>query len=130
MSTQDPIANLLAGIKNAQARMKQNLIVPSSIKKIALLEVLQREGYISSFRVTEEVKPMLTINLKYFEGQPAIKELKRISRPGLREYVTNRSIPSVKGGLGISIVSTNKGLMTDKEAKEAGIGGEVICSVF
>ena len=68
MSTQDPIANLLAGIKNAQARMKQNLIVPSSIKKIALLEVLQREGYISSFRVTEEVKPMLTINLKYFEG--------------------------------------------------------------
>ena len=130
MSMQDPIASLLAGINNAQARLKPNLLVPSSTKKIALLEVLNREGYIESFSVSEGKKPLLTINLKYFEGQPTIKELKRISRPGLREYVNNKNIPTVKGGLGISVISTNKGLMTDKEAQQAGIGGEVICLVF
>ena len=130
MSMQDPIASLLAGINNAQARLKPNLLVPSSTKKIALLEVLNREGYIESFSVSEGKKPLLTINLKYFEGQPTIKELKRISRPGLREYVSNKNIPTVKGGLGISVISTNKGLMTDKEAQQAGIGGEVICLVF
>tara|TARA_Y100001949_G_C15729384_1_gene218721 strand:- start:85 stop:471 length:387 start_codon:yes stop_codon:yes gene_type:complete len=127
---QDPIASLFAGINNAQARLKSNLLVPSSTKKIALLEVLNREGYIESFSVSEGKKPLLTINLKYFNGQPTIKELKRISRPGLREYVSNKKIPTVKGGLGISVISTNKGLMTDKEAKQAGIGGEVICLVF
>tara|TARA_B100001013_G_scaffold16049_1_gene9156 strand:+ start:99 stop:485 length:387 start_codon:yes stop_codon:yes gene_type:complete len=127
---QDPIASLLSGINNAQARLKPNLLVPSSAKKIALLKVLNREGYIESFSVSEGKKPLLTINLKYFEGQPTIKELKRISRPGLREYVNNKNIPTVKGGLGISVISTSKGLMTDKEAKEAGIGGEVICLVF
>tara|TARA_B100000378_G_C17734877_1_gene303716 strand:- start:150 stop:536 length:387 start_codon:yes stop_codon:yes gene_type:complete len=127
---QDPIASLLVGINNAQARFKPNLLVPSSTKKIALLEVLNREGYIESFSVSEGKKPLLTINLKYFNGQPTIKELKRISRPGLREYVSNKNIPTVKGGLGISVISTNKGLMTDKEAKQAGIGGEVICLVF
>ena len=130
MSMQDPIASLFAGINNAQARLKPNLLVPSSTKKIALLEVLNREGYIESFSVSEGKKPLLTINLKYFNGQPTIKELKRISRPGLREYVSNKNIPTVKGGLGISVISTNKGLMTDKEAKQAGIGGEVICLVF
>ena len=130
MSMQDPIASLLVGINNAQARLKPNLLVPSSTKKIALLEVLNREGYIESFSVSEGKKPLLTINLKYFNGQPTIKELKRISRPGLREYVSNKNIPTVKGGLGISVISTNKGLMTDKEAKQAGIGGEVICLVF
>ena len=130
MSMQDPIASLLSGINNAQARLKPNLLVPSSAKKIALLKVLNREGYIESFSVSEGKKPLLTINLKYFEGQPTIKELKRISRPGLREYVNNKNIPTVKGGLGISVISTNKGLMTDKEAKQAGIGGEVICLVF
>ena len=127
---QDPIASLLSGINNAQARLKPNLLVPSSAKKIALLKVLNREGYIESFSVSEGKKPLLTINLKYFEGQPTIKELKRISRPGLREYVNNKNIPTVKGGLGISVISTSKGLMTDKEAKQAGIGGEVICLVF
>jgi len=130
MSMQDPIASLLSGINNAQARLKPNLLVPSSAKKIALLKVLNREGYIESFSVSEGKKPLLTINLKYFEGQPTIKELKRISRPGLREYVNNKNIPTVKGGLGISVISTSKGLMTDKEAKQAGIGGEVICLVF
>ena len=106
MSMQDPIASLLSGINNAQARLKPNLLVPSSAKKIALLKVLNREGYIESFSVSEGKKPLLTINLKYFEGQPTIKELKRISRPGLREYVNNKNIPTVKGGLGISVIST------------------------
>ena len=130
MSMQDPIASLLAGINNAQARNKPNLLVPSSAKKIALLEVLQKEGYIESFNVSSDLKKYITINLKYFSGKPVIQELKRISKPGLREYVSSKNIPVMKGGLGISIVSTNKGLMTDQEAKEAGIGGEVICSVF
>ena len=130
MSMQDPIASLLAGINNAQDRNKPNLLVPSSAKKIALLEVLQKEGYIESFNVSSDLKKYITINLKYFSGKPVIQELKRISKPGLREYVSNKNIPVTKGGLGISIVSTNKGLMTDQEAREAGIGGEVICSVF
>lgn len=130
MSMQDPIASLLAGINNAQTRLKPNLSVPSSTKKIALLKVLEREGYIESFNVSDSAKPQLTVNLKYFEGKPVIQELKRISKPGLREYVSNKNIPLIKGGLGISIVSTNKGLMTDHEAREAGIGGEVMCSVF
>lgn len=130
MSIQDPISNLLAAINNAQARLKSSLIVPSSSKKIAILEVLRREGYIVSFTISETNKPELTIKLKYFEGKPVIQELKRISRPGLREYVDNKDIPLVKGGLGISVISTNKGLMTDAEAREAGIGGEVVCSVF
>ena len=130
MSMQDPIASLLAGINNAQDRNKPNLLVPSSAKKIALLEVLQKEGYIESFNVSSDLKKYITINLKYFSGKPVIQELKRISKPGLREYVSSKNIPVMKGGLGISIVSTNKGLMTDQEAREAGIGGEVICSVF
>ena len=130
MSMQDPIASLLAGINNAQARNKPNLLVPSSAKKIALLEVLRKEGYIESFNVSNDLKKCITINLKYFSGKPVIQELKRISKPGLREYVSSKNIPVMKGGLGISIVSTNKGLMTDQEAREAGIGGEVICSVF
>ena len=130
MSMQDPIASLLAGINNAQARLKPYLLVPSSLKKIALLKVLEREGYIDSFKVSDSNKPELTVNLKYFNGKPVIQELKRISKPGLREYVRGKNIPLIKGGLGISIVSTNKGLLTDHEARDAGIGGEVVCSVF
>ena len=109
MSIQDPISNLLAAINNAQARLKSSLIVPSSSKKIAILEVLRREGYIVSFTISETNKPELTIKLKYFEGKPVIQELKRISRPGLREYVDNKDIPLVKGGLGIAVISTIKG---------------------
>ena len=130
MSLQDPISNLLACIKNSQIRLKPNLVVPSSTMKIALLEVLKKEGYIDSFSISDDIKKEVTINLKYFEGKPVIKELNRISRPGLREYVSSNNIPTINGGLGISIISTNKGLMTDTEAKEAGIGGEVVCSVF
>jgi small subunit ribosomal protein S8 len=127
---QDPISNLLTGIKNAQARMKNELVIPYSSKKIALLKVLERKGYITSFNIEEGKKPKVAITLKYFEGQPVIRELKRISRPGLREYVGKKDLPFIKGGLGMAVVSTSKGLMTDKEARESGLGGEIICSVF
>ena len=130
MSIQDPIADLLSSISNAQSRLKKDLTVPCSTKKVSIVKVLQEEGYIDSYKISEEKKPLLTILLKYYEGKPVIKEFKRISRPGLREYRASADIPSIKGGLGTIIVSTSQGLMTDKKAKEIGIGGELICSVF
>jgi len=130
MSMQDPISACLAVINNAQARLKPDTKVPSSTKKIALLEVLKKEGYIDSFEISDKKKSNLKIKLKYLNGKPVIKELKRISKPGLRQYVRRQDIPIINGGLGISIISTSKGLMTDREAREAGLGGEVICSVF
>ena len=130
MTIQDPIANLFSSISNAQSRLKRELEVPASTKKVAIVKLLQNEGYIDSFQISDEKKPQLTIKLKYFEGKPVIKEFKRISRPGLREYSGSKGIPSVKGGLGTIIVSTSQGLMTDKKAREIGIGGEIICSVF
>jgi len=130
MSIQDPIADLLSSISNAQTRFKKDLTVPCSTKKVAIAKVLQEEGYIDSYKVSEDTKPSLTILLKYYEGKPVIKEFKRISRPGLREYRASDNIPSVKGGLGTIILSTSQGLMTDKKAREIGIGGEIICSVF
>ena len=130
MSMQDPIADLFSRINNAQARGKASVVVPSSSKKINLVSLLKDKGYIDSFNVSDKPKPEIEIKLKYFEGAPVIKELKRISKPGLRRYSSNREIPEINGGLGISVVSTNKGLMTDQEAKEAGLGGELICSIF
>ncbi len=130
MSMQDPIADLFSRINNAQARGKASVVVPSSSKKINLVSLLKDKGYIDSFNVSDNVKPEIEIKLKYFEGAPVIKELKRISKPGLRRYSSNTEIPEINGGLGIAVVSTNKGLMTDQEAKEAGLGGELICSVF
>ena len=127
---QDPISSLLTGIKNAQARRKPEVTISSSSKKIALLELLVREGYIDSIKVDDGKKPEVSILLKYYEGKPVIRELKRISKPGLREYVGKKDLPSINSGLGIAVVSTNKGLMTDKQAREAGLGGELICSVF
>ena len=130
MSMQDPISNLLTGIRNAQARNKSEIVVPSSTKKIALLELLVREGYIDSISLEEGKKPLVSILLKYHEGKPVIREIKRLSKPGLREYVGKKDIPQINGGLGIAVVSTSKGLMTDKEAREASLGGELLCSVF
>tara|TARA_X000000368_G_scaffold407683_1_gene387398 strand:+ start:13 stop:405 length:393 start_codon:yes stop_codon:yes gene_type:complete len=130
MSMQDPIADLFSRINNAQARGKASVVVPSSNKKINLLSLLKDKGYIASYNVSENSKPQIEIKLKYFEGAPVIKELKRISKPGLRQYSNKSEIPEINGGLGIAVVSTNKGLMTDQEAKEAGLGGELICSVF
>ena len=130
MSMQDPIADLFSRINNAQSRRKSNVVVPSSKKKISLLSLLKDKGYIDSYNVNDSSKPEIEIKLKYFEGAPVIKELKRISKPGLRQYSSSTQLPEINGGLGIAIVSTNKGLMTDAEAKEAGLGGELICSVF
>jgi len=127
---QDPISSLLTGIKNAQARRKPEVTISSSSKKIALLELLVREGYIDSIKVDEGKKPEVSILLKYYEGKPVIRELKRISKPGLREYVGKNDLPLINGGLGIAVISTSKGLMTDKQAREAGLGGELLCSVF
>ncbi len=130
MSMQDPIADLFSRINNAQARGKANVIVPSSTKKINLISLLRDKGYVDSFNISESSKPEIEIKLKYFEGAPVIKELKRISKPGLRQYISSKEIFEINGGLGIAVISTNKGLMTDQEAKEAGLGGELICSVF
>ncbi len=130
MSMQDPIADLFSRINNAQSRRKTSLVVPSSKKKINLLSLLKDKGYIDSYDISDSSKPEIEIKLKYFEGAPVIKELKRISKPGLRQYSSKTKLPEINGGLGIAIISTNKGLMTDTEAKEAGLGGELICSVF
>ncbi len=130
MSMQDPLADLFSRINNAQARRKASVFVPSSNKKISLISLLKDKGYIDSFNVSKSAKPEIEIKLKYFEGDPVIKELKRISKPGLRQYSSKTKLPEINGGLGISVISTNKGLMTDQEAKEAGLGGELICSVF
>tara|TARA_B100000131_G_scaffold283840_1_gene292057 strand:- start:2323 stop:2715 length:393 start_codon:yes stop_codon:yes gene_type:complete len=130
MSMQDPIADLFSRLNNAQARQKTSVVVPSSKFKISLMTLLQNKGYIESFNVTDNDKPEIEIKLRYFEGAPVIKELKRISKPGLRQYAGKEEMPEINGGLGMAIISTNKGLMTDQEAKEAGLGGEIICSIF
>ena len=130
MTMQDPIADMLTRIRNAQAARIKEVDMPSSLTKIAVAEVLKEEGYIADFSVDTESKPQLHIDLKYFEGRPVIEEIQRVSRPGLRQYKGKDAIPVVKGGLGIIILSTNKGLMTDRAARAAGLGGELLCSVF
>lgn len=131
MSMQDPIADMLARIRNAQMAEKVAVAMPSSKTKVAIANVLQQEGYVGGVDVQEnQGKPELTIQLKYFDGKPVIEEIHRESRPGLRAYAGKEALPRVRGGLGVAIVSTNKGVMTDKQAREAGVGGEVICTVF
>ena len=130
MSMQDPLADMLTRIRNAQMDEKAVVRMPSSTLKVAVAKVLKGEGYIADFQISSEVKPQLTIELKYFEGRPVIEEVKRVSRPGLRQYKAVEDLPKVRGGLGVSIVSTNKGVMTDRAARAAGIGGEVLCTVF
>lgn len=130
MSMQDPIADMLTRIRNAQARNRATVAMPSSNKKEAIAKVLKEEGYISDFATNDEVKKELTITLKYFEGKPVIEEISRYSRPGLRAYASAGDMPKVRGGLGVAIVSTNLGVITDRVARAKGVGGEVICTVF
>lgn len=130
MSMQDPLADMLTRIRNAQMAEKTVVSMPSSKLKAAVAKVLKDEGYIADFQVSGEIKQQLSIELKYFEGKPVIEELKRVSRPGLRQYKAVEQLPKVRGGLGVSIVSTNKGVMTDRAARAAGVGGEVLCTVF
>jgi small subunit ribosomal protein S8 len=127
---QDPLADMLTRIRNAQMAEKSVVSMPSSKLKVAVANVLKSEGYITGYQVSSDLKPLLSIELKYFEGRPVIEEVKRVSRPGLRQYKAVEDLPKVRGGLGVSIVSTNKGVMTDRAARAAGIGGEVLCTVF
>ncbi|MBT5559928.1 MAG: 30S ribosomal protein S8, partial [Proteobacteria bacterium] len=126
----DPIADMLTRIRNAQMAEKKIVSMPSSALKSAVAEVLKNEGNIKGFGVEEVIKPQLSIELKYFEGKPVIEEIDRYSRPGLRKYCGASELPSIRGGLGVAIVSTSKGVMTDRAARAAGIGGEVLCTVF
>ncbi len=130
MSMQDPLADMLTRIRNAQQVGKVDVTMPSSKLKVNVAKVLQSEGYVAGISVSEDAQPQLTIELKYFEDKPVIAELDRVSRPGLRNYAGKGGLPTVRGGLGIAIVSTSKGVMTDRAAREAGIGGEVLCTVF
>ncbi|HAU67003.1 MAG TPA: 30S ribosomal protein S8 [Gammaproteobacteria bacterium] len=126
----DPIADLLTRIRNAHHAEKLSLTMPGSKIKHAIAKVLQDEGYIEGFDLDElDGKPAITIQLKYYEGSPVIENIKRISKPGLRVYKSAEELPSVNGGLGIAIVSTSKGIMTDRAARSAGVGGEILCSV-
>ncbi len=131
MTMQDPIADMFTRIRNAQARDRKVVSMPASKLKSAVAQVLKDEGYIGDFRTLEgEGHPQLEIELKYYQGKPVIENIKRSSRPGLRIYRGKDELPTVVGGLGIAIVSTSKGLMTDREARAQGIGGEVLCSVY
>lgn len=130
MTMQDPIADMLTRIRNAQRANHPSVAMPSSRLKVAVCEVLKSEGYIEDFRVENGTKAELSVTLRYHQGRPVIETMKRISRPGLRTYRATGALPKVMGGLGISIVSTNKGVMTDREARAQGIGGEVLCTVF
>ncbi|KMZ13038.1 SSU ribosomal protein S8p (S15Ae) [Candidatus Burkholderia humilis] len=130
MSMSDPIADMLTRIRNAQMVEKVSVTMPSSKVKVAIVQVLKDEGYIDDFAVKAEgVKTELNIALKYYAGRPVIKRLERVSKPGLRVYRGRNDIPQVMNGLGVAIVSTPKGVMTDRKARQNGVGGEVICYV-
>ena len=131
MSMQDPLADMLTRIRNAQLARMATVSMPSSTVKVALVEVLKSEGYVESYDVKEvDGHKELTIALKCYEGRPVIEEINRASRPGLRFYVGKDELPKVNGGLGVAIVSTSQGMMTDRAARAAGVGGEVLCTVF
>ena len=130
MSMSDPIADMLTRIRNAQMVNKLSVAMPASKVKSAIASVLKDEGYIDDFAVlANDGKPMLNISLKYYAGRPVIEKIDRVSRPGLRVYKHSDAIPVVMNGLGVTIVSTSKGVMTDRKARAAGIGGEVLCVV-
>ncbi|MEC8326576.1 MAG: 30S ribosomal protein S8 [Pseudomonadota bacterium] len=126
MSLQDPIADMFTRVRNGQQAKKVSVSMPSSKLKVAVAKLLKEEGYITDYAVAGDVKPELSVELKYFEGKAVIESLQRVSRPGLRIYKKRGELPKVMGGLGIAIVSTSKGLMTDRAARGAGIGGEII----
>ena len=130
MSMSDPIADMLTRIRNAQMVEKPTVSMPASKLKVAIAQVLKDEGYVDGFAVVGEAgKPQLEISLKYFAGRPVIERIERVSRPGLRVYKGRHDIPNVMNGLGVAIVTTPKGVMTDRKARQAGIGGEVLCYV-
>jgi small subunit ribosomal protein S8 len=130
MSMSDPIADMLTRIRNAQGVEKTEVVMPASKLKVAIAGVLKDEGYIDGFEVNPNAgKPQLRIGLKYYAGRPVIERLERVSRPGLRIYKSRNDLPEVMNGLGVAIVSTSRGVMTDRKARTQGVGGEVICYV-
>ncbi len=129
MSLQDPVSDMLTRIRNAQMVAKEHVCMPSSKLKVSIAQLLQDEGYINGFSVEGNVKKTLKVELRYHRDKPVIEMIKKISRPGLRVYMAVSDLPKVLGGLGISIVSTSKGLMSDRKARAAGLGGEILCQV-
>ena len=130
MSMSDPIADMLTRIRNGHMANKERVSMYSSKKKVAVANVLKDEGYIADFSVDgEDTKPTLTIELKYYEGRPVIDDIQRVSRPGLRIYRNSKELPKVLGGLGIAVISTSHGVMSDRAARAQGYGGEVVCTV-
>ncbi len=130
MSMQDTLADMCTRIRNAQMARKTKVDIPSSKTKVNIAKVLQEEGFIASYEVGgEEKKPVLTLDLKYYQGNPVIEEIQRVSRPGLRVYKGAREIPRVKAGLGVMVVSTNQGVMSDRVARQSNVGGELLCEV-
>jgi small subunit ribosomal protein S8 len=125
----DPIADMLTRIRNAQSAGKADVTMPSSKAKLAIAGVMKEEGYIADYTVSSDAKPNMTVTLKYYQGSPVIDEMKRVSRPGLRIYKNKDELPKVLNGLGIAIISTSAGVMTDKKARSEGRGGEVICTI-
>ncbi len=131
MSMQDPLADMLTRIRNAQMAGKKVVDMPASKLKVAVAAVLLDEGYIAGVDTTElDGKKRLVLTLKYYNGKPVIAEIDRKSRPGLRQYASRDELPKIRGGLGVAIVSTSKGVMSDRAARAAGVGGEVLCTVF
>ena len=131
MSMQDPISDMLTRLRNAQMAGKKSVEMPGSKLKAAVAKVLEEEGYIAGHALdSSSGKPRLSVQLKYFEGKPVIAEINRVSKPSLRRYSGKDDLPSVRGGLGVAIVSTSRGVMTDRAARAAGVGGEVLCTVF
>lgn len=129
MSMQDPIADMLTRIRNGQAAGKVAVSMPSSKQKVAIAKLLKEEGYIADYKVNGETKAELEVELKYFQGKPVVELIQRVSRPGLRIYKKRDELPKIMNGLGIAVVSTSKGVMTDRAARKAGMGGEIICYV-
>ncbi|HED16287.1 MAG TPA: 30S ribosomal protein S8 [Gammaproteobacteria bacterium] len=131
MSMSDPIADMLTRVRNAQSAQKADVSMPSSKVKVEIARVLKEEGYVNDYRVdnASDVKPVLVITLRYYEGRPVIDTIDRVSRPGLRIFKPTSELPRINSGLGIAIVSTSKGVMTDRAARKSGQGGEIICTV-
>jgi small subunit ribosomal protein S8 len=126
---QDPIADMLTRIRNGQAANKVAVTMPSSKLKVAIASVLKEEGYIEEFKIEGDTKPELELVLKYYQGKSVVESIQRISRPGLRIYKKKDELPKVMAGMGIAVISTSKGVMTDRTARQAGLGGEIICYV-
>ena len=130
MTMQDPLSDMITRIRNANLREKVSVAMPSSKVKVSVAKVLKDEGYILNYKVTEDKKPVLEIDLKYHDGKPVIEEITRSSKPSLRVYSSSKDLPKVKSGLGVAIVSTSKGVMSDRSARSNGVGGEILCTVF